>query len=84
MGHTWTWWLGCCGNFLLKYWLAVGVNQKTAFYTEECQLLWMNGLRAPRTVLLIVDSSLEIEVVVPAFWFEGMYFLLGIVAVVGN
>lgn len=30
-----------------EHWLSVGVNQKAAFYTKECQLRWVDGLNSP-------------------------------------
>ena len=62
--------LGGCGALLREHRLTASVNQKTAFYAKECQFFGVDGLRAPRAILLIVDSSLEIEIVVPAFWLE--------------
>ena len=62
--------LGGCGALLREHWLTASINQKTALYAKECQFFGVNGLRAPRTIFLIVDSSFEIEIVVPVFWFE--------------
>ena len=39
--------MGMQSRLLFEYWLSVGVNQKAAFYTKECQLRWVDGLNSP-------------------------------------